>query len=475
MQLEQSSVRFRIRSHYEALDLGCALVRRWPVALYLSWLVVALPAFLLANLLFSWQPFLVVLVFWWLKPLYERLPLWMISQAVFGEMPALRVGIRKLPSLLKPGLFGALTWRRLSPSRSFLAPVLLLEGLSGTERTQRSLVLSRSASSASFWLTIIGAHVEQFLTLGLLGMIALLVPQGIEFDLFTLYAGDERWVGVLVNSAYFLSVMIIGPVYVACGFALYINRRVTLEGWDIELGFRRLAARLAAASLLLVALVIVPPPAFAESPREESAQAIEQVLSDEVFGGVETFRCPAFLCEANEEEPEAAESSDFGWISDLFQVLAAVIEVLLWALLAALIAYLFWRFRVWTYLTGGERVAEERVTVLMGMSVAPESLPDDPAAQALSMWQDGQQRSASSLLYRATLIALLDRFRVPFADGDTESDCLRKARANAPDTADYLRRLTSLWQLVAYAHEQPADVEFAELCRLWSSQFGAAS
>lgn len=466
-------MRFRTRSHFEALDLGSAMVRRWPVQLYLAWLTVALPVFLLANLLFAWQPVLVLFVFWWLKPAYERLPLWMISQAVFGEMPTLRTGIKKLPSLLKPGLFGVLTWRRLSPSRSFLAPVVLLEGLSGSERAQRSMVLSRSASSASFWLTVLGFHIEQFLSMGLVAMLALLVPGGVNLDVFTIFTADEAWVGLVLNTTYFLSAMIIGPVYVACGFALYINRRVTLEGWDIELGFRRLAARLAATGMLLLAVVIVPPPASAEAPREESAAAIEQVLSHEDFGGVETFRCPAFLCEASDEEdPEVPDGADYGWISDLFSVLAAVIEVLLWALLAALVAYLIWRFRLWTYLTRTERVAGERVTVLMGMSVEPESLPDDPAAEALSLWRSGEQRRASSLLYRATLVALLDRHRVPFADGDTEGDCLRKTRASAPDTGDYLRRLTSLWQLVAYAHEEPTDAEFAELCRLWSAQFG---
>lgn len=461
-----------MRSHYEALDLGIAMVRRWPRQLYFAWLVLAAPVFVLLNLVLASQPVLVLLVFWWLKPLYERLPLWLVSQAVFGEMPTLRAGVKKLPSLLKPGLFGVLTWRRFSPSRSFLAPVVLLEGLSGADHSQRSQVLSRSASSASFWLTVLGMHIEQFLSFGILALAALLIPGGVDLDIFSVFAVDEPTLGFFLNAVYFLAAMIIGPVYVACGFALYINRRVTLEGWDIELGFRRLAARLAAVGALFFAVAMVPPPAWAEEPREVSAKAIEEVLGDEDFGGVETFRCPAIFCEPSTDDPEVTEATDLGWIADLFAVLAGVIEILLWALLAALIAYLVWRFRLWTFLTVKDQTPKERVTVLMGMSVAPESLPDDPASEARSQWQNGQYRQASSLLYRATLVALLDRFRVPFANGDTEGDCLRKARASAPDTADYLRRLTALWQLVAYAHEQPSDAEFGELCRLWSLQFG---
>ena len=36
------------------------------------------------------------------------------------------------------------------------------------------------------------------------------------------------------------------PFTVSCGFMLYISRRVELEAWDIELGFRNLNARLMA-------------------------------------------------------------------------------------------------------------------------------------------------------------------------------------------------------------------------------------
>jgi hypothetical protein len=32
-------------------------------------------------------------------------------------------------------------------------------------------------------------------------------------------------------------------LFAAGGFSTYLNRRILLEGWDIELGFRRLAQR----------------------------------------------------------------------------------------------------------------------------------------------------------------------------------------------------------------------------------------
>ena len=41
------------------------------------------------------------------------------------------------------------------------------------------------------------------------------------------------------------------PIYVACGFSLYLNRRTVLEAWDIELVFRRMRQRLVGASAVL--------------------------------------------------------------------------------------------------------------------------------------------------------------------------------------------------------------------------------
>ena len=41
---------------------------------------------------------------------------------------------------------------------------------------------------------------------------------------------------------------IIEPFYVAGGFALYLNRRTALEGWDLEVALRRMGERAQAAS-----------------------------------------------------------------------------------------------------------------------------------------------------------------------------------------------------------------------------------
>jgi len=43
--------------------------------------------------------------------------------------------------------------------------------------------------------------------------------------------------------AYAAVVLFLEPFFVSAGFAMYLNRRVELEAWDIEQEFRRVFAR----------------------------------------------------------------------------------------------------------------------------------------------------------------------------------------------------------------------------------------
>lgn len=486
LRLEQATVRLRPRGHFEAIDLGLEWVRRHPGRLYGAWLVTALPIALLSVLLFWSVPWLATLVLWWFKPLYERLPMWLLSRGLFGPMPSVREAWQAKREALQPGMASLLTWRRLAPARSFLAPVFVLERPDASVRRSRELVLLRSASSPAFWLTILGWHVEGFLLFGGFVLIALLLPQGVDADIFSLLVEQSGPLSWVVFALMFGSMAVLGPVYAAGGFALYINRRVALEGWDIELGFRRLASRVekvaeqsrppgqgsvsTTALLVLVAVLVgLPPtPALADDRREESRQAIDAVLDDPEFGGVETFRCPAFLCEKGDDE-DVEDEPDLDGVRSLFQAIAAMAEVLMWALLAIVIGWVLWRARLLNWFASKAEDNSERVTVVMGMSVDPDSLPADPPREALALWQAGQRRGAASLLYRATLSLLITAHQARFANGDTEGDCLRKVRGVAPrKSVDYLARLTGLWQRVAYAHVRPQDVEFETLCEQWS-------
>src|SRR5471032_2168090 len=156
MRVSDASVVIRPRTTWEAIDLGVLLSQRHRRLLMTSWAVVTLPVFALLSLILWDSPSLAVFIFWWLKPAFERLPLYILSKTLFGETPTLRQALRQWPQLLKPQLLASLTWRRLSLRRSFLMSVVQLEGLDGQPRQQRLHALLQRNAGAAQWLTIIG-------------------------------------------------------------------------------------------------------------------------------------------------------------------------------------------------------------------------------------------------------------------------------------------------------------------------------
>jgi hypothetical protein len=60
------------------------------------------------------------------------------------------------------------------------------------------------------------------------------------FEWFT--ASGSVPASLLVTVPYVLVVALVEPFYVAAGFAMYLNRRVELEAWDIEQELRRAPA-----------------------------------------------------------------------------------------------------------------------------------------------------------------------------------------------------------------------------------------
>ena len=98
----------RPRGAWEAADLGVRIGRHWWLSLLLLWLAMALPALLLLVLLIDSFHY-ALLVFWWLKPLYERPLLYFLSRAVFGAVPSLAETLKHVPKLIWQQLLMTLT------------------------------------------------------------------------------------------------------------------------------------------------------------------------------------------------------------------------------------------------------------------------------------------------------------------------------------------------------------------------------
>ena len=249
MQLEQVSVVIRPRNQWESIDLGSSMIRLWWQPFYRIWFAFIPPVFIATFLLLFLNKdlfWLVALINWWLKPLFDRIILYFLSHAVFGEQPSIRQTLTNLPKLLfKTQLGFALTLGRFDWARSFELAVWQLEKLHGKLAGERIKLLQRNTRTrhTAVWLTIVCVHFEWLLNLSLFILVYLMIPVSYEVNLLEVIFSAKWWLDIFIVFN-FLVFSIIEPMYVAAGFALYLNRRTHLEGWDIELAFRRIAARL---------------------------------------------------------------------------------------------------------------------------------------------------------------------------------------------------------------------------------------
>ena len=178
MRLESLTVELRPRSPWEAMELGTALVRRHAAVVWGAWLVVTGLVFALLNLA-AWSIghlWLAFLLMWWLRPVFDRIPLYVLSRAVFGATP--RVG-ETLRAQLRWGwrpMRGHLTWRRLSPMRAATLPVDLLEGADRKRLPERRRVIAGGVGGPAMLLISACALFVLSLELSLLGLTLLFVP-----------------------------------------------------------------------------------------------------------------------------------------------------------------------------------------------------------------------------------------------------------------------------------------------------------
>jgi hypothetical protein len=491
MRLEDSALVLRRRTPWEALDLGQVMLREWRGPLLRVWAATYLPAALLLPVLLWPWPEYVGLVLWWLKPAFDRVLLFACGHAAFGEHVTVRQVWHALPGLLaRTRLLAGLTWLRFSMARSFFLPVWQLEQQHGRAARQRCRVLGARTRPYAAWLTFMLANVASVLVLSVVLLLEFLTPVGAPslVDWSAWLTGEEsRGVLLLFYAGMVLAETVVEPLYVASGFALYLNRRTELEGWDIELGLRHMAQRLeteavprgagsavlAVAAAWLVAVVLaLPVPAQAADLQSPAKQAIREVLADPVFGAEHAGHEWRYREEARDEGAERP-----AWLDGLqavARVLAASLRLLAYvalALLAGVLLYLVWR-----------RQARRAAAVprppdtLFGLDVRPQSLPADVAGAALAELAAGRPVAALSLLYRGALVALIHGAGIEFHAGDTEADCAaRIAGRLGAEREGYFGALLAAWQVAAYGHAPPPAARARQLCEDWRRYFGAGA
>lgn len=249
MRLEQLKLNLRRRSGWESIDLGLTLCHAWRGPVLRIWLATYGLFALLISLLLWQHPDWAILIIWWLKPLFDRVLLFVFSRCVFNHIPSVSEVWRELPALIKhTRLLAGLTFYRLSPSRSFFLPVWQLEGQRGTAARQRRQVLGLRTTGYAWGLMFFCSNFAMVLWISSLLLCLMFIPREAipeDWSWWQFVFGEQEhlWLGHFSNVLILLADTLIEPLFVASGFSLYLNRRSELEGWDIEVAFRRMAER----------------------------------------------------------------------------------------------------------------------------------------------------------------------------------------------------------------------------------------
>jgi hypothetical protein len=507
MDLDRISVVLRPRAPREALDLGAVMLRANARAVWSAWFAFTLPIFVACNALgvLLGLPWLGLVLVWWLKPLFDRLPLYVLSRAVFDRAPSWRETLRGQAQWKWRSTLASLSWLRIDSSRALRLPMELLEGAPRKQRAARWKVLRRRIVADTSLLTYGCLQFELVLFLSVCLLALMLVPHEWRPESFSsFFRHDVRgaatvWWMVGTSLAY-LAMSAIEPLYVACGFALYLNRRTQLEAWDIDLAFQRLRTRLQSLGKALVLLLVLgssmpswvyaaasserAPPVTVTSPEkvfqqpldssdQRFAQAATEAYRDPHFGGEKTTRRWLLKYKfASDSRVTTMPFPGFG------QALASAFNLFLWLMLIVAVAALLhfawrWRGRLMSKSPAPSALMLQD-TRLLDMAETP--LPEDLAAAARALWQARHRRQALALLYRGCVEQTARLLQIPVSPDATEADWLRKAASiEDPSRAQRVAAIVRTWQLAAYAGRYPDDVELEQLLVGWPAQTGRSA
>jgi hypothetical protein len=532
MNLDKVAARLRPRSSWEAVDLGFLLAQQFFKPIAQGWLTCVLPVFVVATLVAAttdlfWLPLVFV---WLLKPLYDRVPLLVLSRAFFGEVPGVKATTGMVfRSWRGRAALSDITWRRFSPFRGVTMPVRELENLGGAAASERlGVLLRRQVRGPAIGLTLVAMATEILFLGATLMLIQMVVPSSVQFDLGakidTIFSTsvDAPLLEVGAFALYFLVMSAIEIFYAAAGFGLYINRRVRLEGWDIELVFKKLAARLrararsifeTAAMALLVGLFGLgtfglPSTASAQTEHAQTEQAastapespqqdeqvrkvtpseapegadpqaeIKDILENPEFGSTRTETTWQLRDELFEQDEDDDENPpDLSFLEQIIKALATTFQIVMWlvagGLIVAAIVYFYKKTRPLATVEAPEKPLEGPQTELVASEApAPKvTLPADLIDTAMARWRDGAHAESLSLLYRGTIEGLAKGYRIEIDPSLTAYECVEAVRG-AGGPADYVAELARAWTSTVYADRPVSDERAQELFASWKVHF----
>jgi hypothetical protein len=484
----EGTLALRRRNSWEAADAGLLL---WRANFVYFLPFFALPVWICAIALrmlpedlrfWSW------LILWYLKPLFDRPVLHIISVRFFEPCSGAGRIFQGLGKTIFRGLPGDLLWRRLSPLRSAVMPLRVLEKLRGRGIRKRKQDLARGGLSFCGMLTLWGFFLEAVLFSGEV-IFTLTFLNIIQADYVSNFGDFFIRLELFFFAAWCFPYMLVESMYVCMGFGLYVNSRVEVEGWDIELVLRKLTeARKkktgfpGAPVLLLLAALFLPLRIHAESwgPAEPGVSAgvpaadgnapggdaafetLKEILASDDFGGHKTDWRIRLKEKENDrdlfEEPPDIDLAP--WVNSIRQGFAFILRLVLVLGICVLgllcVRYLYKNRREKTFSRGGWKITS-------GFDSPGES-PETLLEKARTFYEGGDLRRAWGCCI-AALFESWSRYRRPvFPPGTTEYGCLALVRAagGAPAETERFAAAVTRWTAFAYGGRPPPAGSFEE-------------
>ena len=464
----------RHRSRWEALDAGILL---WRDNFAYLLIFFALPLWLCAfglRIIPERLRYLSWIFLWLLRPLFERPALHVISVRFFEKGAGLKRLCSGLFKTITRGLAADLSWRRFSPVRAAMMPVRTLEGLKFKQIAERRKILKKGGLGFCSVLTAWSIIMELILLGGefLLLLITLEILQPGLFS--TVEEIVDGW-EIFIYAAFCVNSMLIGSLYVCMGFSLYLNCRVELEGWDLEILFRGLAeknrhknpARTAALIFLAAALLLParsavtqenPPGASGAENAAVNAfvfhddiplETLQKILDSPDFGG-ERDGWGIRLKQKDKEKKQPELNLNFSpLLEKIKQFFALMLRSVLIgiAVILAIVLFIYIRRH-----SGGRSLFKKSGTA-RAISGAGGISPQALLEQSQEFFRRGELRQAWGLCIAALFRSLAVYRNMVFPPDATEYECLSAARAAADYAA--LAVPVNYWIAFAYAGRLP--------------------
>ncbi|MEO0365823.1 MAG: hypothetical protein AAF265_10055 [Pseudomonadota bacterium] len=496
MNLDSVTVALRPRGNWESTDLGTRMIRRDAKLIYQVWFAFTLPLVIATAVLTWYTPYggWALLAYWWFEPLTDGLILHVISQRLFGASPTVRGTLGQTLSLARRNWVFLLTPLRLHFARSTAMPLTQLEGLRGAARRARAKTINRRINNHGVGVTLAYQHLVLCVYFGIALLAFWLLPEAMQSEFWNnwwqvLDETNQSVIDVLTLGVIYTAQSLLHPWFVGAGFGLYINCRNRLEAWDIEVAFRRAAARrtgrpaLAGLCVVGLGLGLISPVVEAQSseadptvitetwPVDQIEAAAKRAAESSASNTTETrYRYRSRRETSSDDAQDSAAESTSGSVwSTVVSIFATITEFGLWLVFLLFAAILFLTRDRWLPLLdlnqrGGLRRQKTRL-IVSGEVVDSDALPDDVVGEARRLWYQKRHRSALSLLFRGAVINAVRRFELRLPDSATEGLCIRAVanRSDATYSADF-RNITEQWLRCAYGGHVPDDQRFETLC-----------